>query len=259
MNPFLSLGFCESAIPLRYTPPMKRRALFLPVLALIPVGCVSQNERNTIGNNLPIEAIAEPAHELAAWDAGRPEAMADDAPSLTGVDRSDWNTTTYLVPVDGVGHRPIYRSDHQLLRYTARQRMEFPTAESALELDGQPQAPIHAEEVAETLSQPLIAFGEAVLIVPRLIVEPQTRIDRSPLNSPQRMPGTPHARPLTGAVSQVPAPAVTPVAAPQTLSTPPLVDVSTPSGSSATPYREVPPSGLPDSAPPATGGSGGDR
>lgn len=221
-----------------------RRALLLPFIPALLCGCVSQNERNTIGNNLPVEAISEPAHELTAWDAGRPEAMADDAPSLSGVDRSDWNTVTYLVPVDGVGHRPIYRSDHRLLHYTARQRLEHPTAESALELDGQPQAPIHAEEVAETLSQPLIALGEAVLIVPRLIVEPQTRIDRSPLNSPQRMPGMPHARPVTGAdpfpaaVALPPAPP--PVGAPAT----PVPSVpGSPAIQPGTPYREVPPSG----------------
>jgi hypothetical protein len=220
-------------------------------------GCVSQNERVTIGDNLPIEAISEPSP--TAMNAGeKPAAPApmDQAPSITGVDRSSWTPMNYVVPVDGVGHRPHYRSDHKILLATARQRLEFPTAETCLELDGRPDRPVLGEEFSEAVSQPVIALGEAVLIVPRLVVEPQSRVVRSPLKSPQRTPvkavtlpapvtpTAPAASPEPAQPEPVQASAPSPVA-PAAPVAQPAPSPAQATGDAAAPYREVAPSAWP--------------
>jgi hypothetical protein len=229
-------------------------------------GCVSQNERVTIGDNLPIEAISQASP--TAMNAGEMPATPgpmDQAPSITGIDRSSWTPMTYVVPVDGVGHQPIYRSDHKILLATARQRLEFPTAETCLELDGRPDRPVLGEEFSEAVSQPVIALGEAVLIVPRLVVEPQTRVVRSPLKSPQRTPvkavtlpapvsPTAPASPEPVQPEPVQASVPAPVAPAESV-VQPAASPAQAAGDAAAPYREVAPSAWPSNG--ATNGAGG--
>jgi hypothetical protein len=50
--------------------------------------------------------------------------------------REHWETTTILVPIDGVAAHPTYARWFEKTDETSRQRNEFPTAMSALELDG---------------------------------------------------------------------------------------------------------------------------
>lgn len=177
------------------------------LLTLIPLaGCVDQNARSVLGDSTPVESLAE--------SPAVPSTFTDDPPSLTSLSRDHWPATEVLVPVDGVGHRPTYRGQPPYaLHRLPRQRGEFPTAETALDLDGHPSRVLGAENATETVAAPLGAAVDAVLIPPRLIVEPQWTTQRSPAWSFQRWPG-PAARTLPAAAAAPvapPAPAGTPV------------------------------------------------
>lgn len=96
-------------------------------------GCVESNSRNRVGDDITLPAFQPGSRVLSSEDAQR----ADDTASLTSLDRSGWEPVAITVPVDGVRHRPEYRffapvgpSD------LGRQRGEYPTAISALDLDG---------------------------------------------------------------------------------------------------------------------------
>jgi hypothetical protein len=146
-------------------------------LALVPLAlaaCVSpENDRLTVG------------HGPAAY---RPEAMTPDSgragnttpgvePSarlpqsaqstLTGLDRSNWSRTTITVPVDGTAHRPTYLQRVLGTNSSARQRRDFPTADTSLELtqgSGQDQA-------LEAPLQHAQAAWDFVLGVPRMFFQ----------------------------------------------------------------------------------------
>lgn len=105
--------------------------------------------------------------------------------SLVAIDRSNWEAQTFLVPVDGTGHRPTYATTLELKNSTARQRGEFPTELSALELHGG----YTDEQLVESFDSPLLALGSCVIIPIRLFVEPQTLTKYSPRKSYDRWPG----------------------------------------------------------------------
>ena len=69
--------------------------LALP-LTLSAGGCVSDtNARLPLGSNVLI-------------DSGEGGGVGNSAPSVVGLDRSSWGSTTVRVPVDGTVHRPTY-------------------------------------------------------------------------------------------------------------------------------------------------------
>ncbi len=119
----------------------------------------------TIDNDRLVVAGMEPP-ELASGDEPYAAPMREaTGPSLTGIDRSHWPEQEILVMQDGVHHHPRFTSNGpRYTNETARQRGEYPTAGSALELGGDCEA-----QVWEALAGPVWAGMDVVLFIPRAI------------------------------------------------------------------------------------------
>ena len=93
-------------------------------------GCVKENMRLTIGQDLALETFT-PDYQNATTAAIADRALAQKAANLQEM---GWKEVDFPVPNDGVGHRPTYRTEYARVKKTARQRREAPSVESALEL-----------------------------------------------------------------------------------------------------------------------------
>ncbi|HRQ72743.1 MAG TPA: hypothetical protein PLU35_06920 [Phycisphaerales bacterium] len=154
-----------------------------PLLAVLAAGslltgCMSHhNDRATLGDSARLEAID------GHWAEPRPDRVAD-APSLTGLERSNWALVRFEAGVDGVSHRPTYATLHAGPTDTARARGEFPTPISALDLE--------SGECVGEIGHGFLGFGKAAIegtaIVPGLFVYPQWRTGWSPKAAWQRAP-----------------------------------------------------------------------
>ena len=136
------------------------------LLAAALSGCASpENDRMTLGQSVRLETFS-PA-------APPPQSEADAAAaqvatrSITGMSRSNWAMTPILVPVDGVYHRQTYAKRLSGTDSTRRQRREFPTANSALELtEGSEE-----DQQGEAVVNVLLAASDVILLIPRALVD----------------------------------------------------------------------------------------
>ncbi|HLO39869.1 MAG TPA: hypothetical protein VK176_02510 [Phycisphaerales bacterium] len=169
-------------------------------------GCVAENDRLTVGHEVELEAFTpdEPRFERLAPTTVSPDKPFPAFPagdhSVKSMDRSNWTEQTVLVPVDGTAHRPTYAESVELKNSTARQRGEFPTALSALELTGG----FTDEQLVETFTTPLVVFGSGVIVPFRLLIDPQWNIHYSPKRTYDRWP-TPGSDPIIKAEFAAPA------------------------------------------------------
>jgi hypothetical protein len=137
-------------------------------------GCVTQeNDRTTIGRSVRLEAFEPPAPPAPG---GESPVLTEQGRSLAGLERSNWQPTMFLVPVDGVAHRPIYTRHLYLTDSSARQRREYPNPTSALELtEGSEES-----QQLEAVANDLLAIADTVMLIPRLVLEPPWRTEYSP-------------------------------------------------------------------------------
>ncbi len=142
-------------------------AFTLSVLAGL-CGCASPNDDLSIGGRVYIEALA-PEH--APKPFGKPLTDAGDAPSLRAgtLDRGHWAVRAVLVPIDGTTHQPTYATGPAYTSGTARQRGEFPTIESALDLGTRES---QWSEVFEGLAWPFWAGADVALMPVRMAMQP---------------------------------------------------------------------------------------
>ena len=104
--------------------------------------------------------------------ASRTEAVnKPDAPSLTGINRSNWAPTVMLSPMDGIAATRTYSVNYVWTDSTPRQLGRSPTAVSSIDISGDTAMTQFWEVVA---SGPLAAIG-AVMIIPRMITHSPTR------------------------------------------------------------------------------------
>ncbi len=170
---------------------MKRIGLSLLLVTLS--GCIApQNDRLTEGHGpaaVKFEAFSRDSGRAAnpvasdGGSGGQGGRIASSPPTLTGLDRSNWDRTVVAVPVDGTAHHPTYVQRLIVTDSTARQRQEYPTAESALELtqgSGETQA-------WEAPLQSVQAFRDLLLGPFRLIGQPPWRVRWSPDESYARV------------------------------------------------------------------------
>jgi hypothetical protein len=149
----------------------------LPVALLsaaLLTGCIAeQNDRMTLGRSVQLEGFFPPA--ATEPPEGVP-VLADQPPTLTSIIRSDWEPTVIFVPVDGTAHHPTYAEHLRLANSSTRQRREYPTPTSALELtEGSEQ-----DQAWEAAGNFGLTVLDLVLLLPRLIVEPAWRVRWSP-------------------------------------------------------------------------------
>ena len=96
--------------------------------------------------------------------------------SISGMDRSAWTLATVVVPADATLHPPAYRPHRVLVDETARQRGEFPSAESAFDLrEGSGMG-----QLREAILLPILGVWDAVMILPRMCMENPTHAVGSP-------------------------------------------------------------------------------
>ncbi len=138
----------------------------LGIMSIGMGGCMkAQNDRVALGNALV----------LPAFQANHPMTH-DNTPGNASFDRSAWMPMEFSIPVHGVAHNPVYTEQANTLHTLARQRGEYPTAQTALEL-GEPDTP---ERVLQTARAHGMAGLDALLLVPRIIMRPPWETDWSP-------------------------------------------------------------------------------
>lgn len=133
-------------------------------------GCISpENDRLAIGESLRLPATGysgETPPPDTTW--GKAEAPASPAPSVTGIDRSNWRRTDIAVPVDGTAHNPLYVTN--TFAWTdgnARQRGDYPTVESALD-----EASDVEGQQWDAVAAPFVGAFDVLAIIPRMFVQP---------------------------------------------------------------------------------------
>ena len=148
-------------------------------------GCVDTNDRLPIGDTLIVEGIAPPP--VTAVDAPPATPRPDDGPSVVGLQRDHWAAQSFEVPFDGTRHHPHYRGELRFTGQIARQRNEYPTLSSALDLNGDESgSAAWWDRLAEVVVMPFFAFGEGLLIVPKLVGEPPALEEWSPSEAYER-------------------------------------------------------------------------
>lgn len=115
-------------------------SLALLALPLALTGCTHQyNDRGYVGVDPDLVAPSS-------------EGSRD---STNALNRDQWSTTTVYIPVDGTAHRPTYNSNRRPTQVTARQRGEYPTIQTALELE--------EDSIDAQIAEAPIALGRAVI------------------------------------------------------------------------------------------------
>lgn len=105
----------------------------LAALLALSSGCTgSLNASNELLDAEPLPALAP------SPDAPPP----DDAPSINGLDRRNWQLTTMSVPRGQVEHQPTYWAEALPDRTLPRQRGEFPMGGDVLDGSGDPGAQV---------------------------------------------------------------------------------------------------------------------
>ncbi|MCC6659645.1 MAG: hypothetical protein IT437_02040 [Phycisphaerales bacterium] len=140
---------------------MSRRTIFAAAVSLaFCAGCVhTENDNIAIGGRVGLPAIVGQAEPAPAWPEGA---------SVVGIDRSNWGRTTIEVPVNGVGHGPLYYQTRQWTEAVRRQRGQYPTPESSLDLvEGST-----GWQRTEALAAPFISIGQIVAMVPKMFFAP---------------------------------------------------------------------------------------
>ena len=162
-------------------------ALAVAACAVLVGGCQTRlNDRVAIGPVLDDEAMTPGAYTIVPRVAStlEPPPLVQDEPSLFSLDREEWSAAEFVVPVDGVAHRPRGVSGYGYGR-THRASGAYPTLDSVLEAgnsDGQ---------AAEGLYAPLRAIGDFFMLPVRAFVTPQWDVAWSPAGSYERWHGLP--------------------------------------------------------------------
>ena len=206
---------------------MRNLAILLSTAALAALsGCrTTMNERPWVGQT-ENDARGGAVYLDLVRSEERPEApLTNDGPSLTSLARDNWRPVIFTSPVDGVASHRAYTYELQYADSTARQRDEHPTVLSALELSGNSRT----EQALEGLANPFVTFGDAVLLVPRMIVHWPWREVYSFPPSYWRTPEYILRQPLPGSgiasqVEEVPPPAQAPLTTPLERPEAPVMD-----------------------------------
>ncbi|MCK4872170.1 MAG: hypothetical protein KAS72_05560 [Phycisphaerales bacterium] len=126
-----------------------------------------------------------PTNEVAVDAVRLPDVVTENAAvPLAGVDRSHWPIHTVRVLFDGTEHRPTYATTVDLASDTARNRGEYPTAESALGLSGRGEFGLRLAEIP--IAAGTVAF-DLVIVPVRCVLSPPWTIQRSPQRAYERV------------------------------------------------------------------------
>lgn len=174
-------------------------------------GCAAPNDGLTLADRVALEALSPGA---AQQPFPRPRPAAGDAPSLRAdtLDRAHWAVRPILVPIDGTAHQPTYATGPSYAHSTPRQRGEFPTLDSVLDLGDRESA---WAEVYEGFAWPFWAGVDLALMPARMVMQEPWSTVQSPPGPRARAPlgtqtpaqlgaATPAAVPVMGTIPTVP-------------------------------------------------------
>ncbi len=143
----------------------------LAASAALFAGCNRQNHSLKLGQELELETFRTAPVEPAATSALPSGVLANDATQVGT--RDAWAQTEVEVPNDGVYHRPLYKTEYSRVKYTPRNRGEFPTAETALDLQ---DSRATVKQIKETfLFTPGILIYDTVTAPFRMVIHPATQ------------------------------------------------------------------------------------
>ncbi|MFO0857088.1 MAG: hypothetical protein U0640_07005 [Phycisphaerales bacterium] len=129
-------------------------------------GCTAAgNSRPEVGDARFGQSRSVLVRSMSDYNARPEEKFSSDSPSVSGLSRAHWQPTTVIVPVDGVEGYPRYTREHPQALATARQRGEYPTEMTALELSGD----TYSQRWNEALESPAWAIWQAVSMPYRFI------------------------------------------------------------------------------------------
>ncbi|MGD9689199.1 MAG: hypothetical protein AB7K52_00380 [Phycisphaerales bacterium] len=165
-------------------------------------GCEKLNRGPAISDEYSLEAIA-PARNARSF--ARLEAGESDPPSLAAgtLDRSAWTIRRVVVPAGVTQNRPTYATGPTYAQSTARQRGEYPTIDSALDLGTHESA---WSEVYEALAWPFWAGLDVALMPARMIAQPPWETVNSPDWPHERAPGGTASPRMLGDNTAIPVP-----------------------------------------------------
>lgn len=160
-------------------------------------GCGDLNHSSRLGNTVGLESLGDGS----PWIGPAPAPGESDGPSVTALDRSAWQERTFVVPSDGARHHPTYSSGLQprYARDLARQRGEYPTAETVLDTwSPETRGAMIAEAAAASFWAALDIVSAPCRMVHAapwsITVTPRSGPPRAP-TSPGSMPGASEAKP----------------------------------------------------------------
>ncbi len=130
-------------------------------------GCRAEgNDRSALGTPGSPNAVVLSDIHGAGTRSETPR--RDDAPSISGLSRASWGRQSIVVPVEGTYALRRYARSYQMTDTTARQRGDFPTPLSSLEVTGDTRD----EQAVEILAAGPYAFYEGLVLIPRLFFVP---------------------------------------------------------------------------------------
>lgn len=160
-----------------------KSTLPIAIALLSATGCATEeNLRLTLGqiegDHVVLASVLPPVPDAREGLIGSTDHdhIPGDAPSMTGLDRSNFERVEFLVPIDQTYHHPDYSHPLTLTDNLARQRGEFPTPETVLDQNGSNAT----DDLAEMLLEPLWATAEFVWIFPSLIFDGPWEVTSSP-------------------------------------------------------------------------------
>ncbi len=142
-------------------------------------GCaVEDNLRLTIGETVPMKALPPTMPDTRDGFIGSTDSsnIPGDGPSLAGLDRSNFESTEFRVPIDNIYHHPHNTLPIVTRDVHARQRGEFPTMETVLEQSD----PTALDLWYDFIVIPAWNVVETAWLVPTLIIDGPWETTSSP-------------------------------------------------------------------------------
>ncbi|MFI4871747.1 MAG: hypothetical protein ACIARQ_08040 [Phycisphaerales bacterium JB061] len=142
-------------------------------------GCaVEDNLRLTIGETVPMKALPPTMPDTRDGFIGSTDSsnIPGDGPSLAGLDRSNFESTEFRVPIDNTYHHPHNTLPIVTRDVHARQRGEFPTMETVLEQSD----PTALDLWYDFIVIPAWNVVETAWLVPTLIIDGPWETTSSP-------------------------------------------------------------------------------
>ncbi|RNC82169.1 MAG: hypothetical protein ED559_10420 [Phycisphaera sp.] len=156
-----------------------KHVLPLIAIALTATGCaVEDNYRLNVNDSVTLQSLPPAVADERSGLIGSADHndIPGDGPSITGLDRSNFEASKFSVPVDRTYHHPHYTHPIAVLEDHARQRGEFPKYTTVFEQDD----PSMLEQSYEYAAVSVWSVVELAWMAPSLVISPPWATTHSP-------------------------------------------------------------------------------